>query len=138
MSFQLRREQKSGEIMRKNMIRFMLRYSSSSRDCKNSHSSFLSMYFEYFSYFIRLRRFSEPRLDDVKKRHKLYPFIIPSVMKKKWNEFLFWFVFAVCSPHALLFLACVGDLRSLSRWRANIITDYLHIYAAFCLLLIIV
>lgn len=135
MSFQ----QKSEEVMRKNMIRFMLRYSLSSRDCKNSHSSFLSMYFEYFSYFIRLRRFSEPRLDDVKKHHKLYPFIIPSVMKKKKSgmKFLFRFVFAV-SHHALLFLACVGDLRSLSRWRANIITDYLHIYAAFCLLLIIV
>lgn len=74
--------------MRKNMIQFIKR---SGTKCaairravateKKLSSSFLSMYFEYFSYFIRLPR-SEPRLDDVKKHHKLYPFIIPSDMKK--------------------------------------------------------
>lgn len=74
----------------------MLCYSSSSRDFS---SSLLSMYFEYFSYFIRLPR-SQPRLDDVKKHHKLYPFIIPSDMKKTKYKILFWFAFALLFPCA--------------------------------------
>lgn len=76
--------------MRKNMIQFIKRFGTKflarllfveQPRLKKLSSSFPSMYFEYFSYFIRLPR-SQPRLVVVKKYHKLYPFIIPSDMKK--------------------------------------------------------
>lgn len=74
-----------------------------------------------------------------KKHHKLYPIYYSERYEKKRNEYFFTLIRFRCIfffSHALL--ASVGDLHSLSRWRANIICDYLHIYAAFCLLLIIV